>query len=1123
MSYLSLISDRDPRRADILPLHTVIHSEEGIFTIEDQPVHSGGHGLLYYVHKEGTEIDYVLKEYFPAKGYSRKNGIVVPTAFGDVSSDSMDVLKSVEDDIEESVNTEERNSQLIYRHTSRVAVNRTALHVSSVTYPDGTSFTVPAGMTNPWHFLLIDDLTQKGAFLTDIIREAVYEKSDDHPFGNYTPRRSLGKTLPVLDIHITLKIISSVLELLSRIHERAGYIHGDIQPNNIFFEGADLKKGIVGHAVFLDFGSSHKLQDNNTTELLLPTEVTGTPAFAPPELYNEDSISLSPAADLYSVGRLFLSLIKPKTAISSFGSVASPCLSYNQLRIKPGEERASHCSPTLLKGINAILKKALEQDPDCRYQSAREMLTAIEALSPHYRLPEGLSTPEFFIEHSRDAELDRLESALESGMKPVWIWGFGGIGKTELAMEFGRRCKQKNYTVSVFRFHDSIQQTILDLQISDYQFRAPEGLNECELPHAQFEDRLRVLNSMGPDTVLIMDNFDLESARYSEMLASPDFKMLCDISPKLVITTRYNLFQRYPQFEVQPLEPQMLLQLFDQGLQVSNDVLLDIIHAVGCHTMTVALIAKAMNDILSPMDPEGLLRALKNSDISKVPDAIVTDKDRSYQEKTIYEHLKIVFNLSQLSDDEKTVLKYSMLIGFAPDPGLDLALFLALLSPQEKDAFRRLIDHGWISCTKERFLRVHPLIKELCERELCPIESDFTEFVKRLRLSQAVHLLGDFSRYGRSLVFFRAFFRYSWHAHWSTPLVWSELSTVWMAYHTLTRAKGGYMLFKSNNMLNWKELNSYIDKYDLIKPVKNEPILYAWLLEYASPHVNVTLAMAESIYDGAYEEGKLFHSKLEDSIKDKELALTLLRQHSTGEVSPLISTLILHELAICYALDTKLYSQEKIIEGFQAIIDDLLGKEQENKNHDYLILLSYEYFNFAHYLAQQESPALNLQAKAYYTRALNLLLHIDDTIPYHSFAPIADIRNEFDFYLRNGYVNRGCYDYQRPEIQEEIEKLSKPDYEFPEPEDYTLSDWFEYLRIFFEHDRKEELIQLNDTLKFLVDSHASNYLIMKQKDRIEIAQEVLKRGFVTKEEDPEFCEYIEKRRSKYEGEIPFIL
>lgn len=1047
MSYLSLISDRDPRRADILPVHTVIHSEEGIFTIEDQPVHSGGHGLLYYVHKEGTEIDYVLKEYFPAKGYSRKNGIVVPTAFGDVSSDSMDVLKSVEDDIEESVNTEERNSQLIYRHTSRVAVNRTALHVSSVTYPDGTSFTVPAGMTNPWHFLLIDDLTQKGAFLTDIIREAVYEKSDDHPFGNYTPRRSLGKPLPVLDIHITLKIISSVLELLSRIHERAGYIHGDIQPDNIFFEGADLKKGIVGHAVFLDFGSSHKLQDNSTTELLLPTEVTGTPAFAPPELYNEDSISLSPAADLYSVGRLFLSLIKPKTAISSFGSVASPCLSYNQLRIKPGEERASHCSPTLLKGINAILKNALEQNPDCRYQSAREMLTAIEALSPHYRLPEGLSTPEFFIEHSRDAELDRLESALESGMKPVWIWGFGGIGKTELAMEFGRRCKQKNYTVSVFRFHDSIQQTILDLQISGYQFRAPEGLNESELPHAQFEDRLRVLNSMGPDTVLIMDNFDLESARYSEMLASPDFKMLCDISPKLVITTRYNLFQRYPQFEVKPLEPQMLLQLFDQGLQVSNDVLLDIIHAVGCHTMTVALIAKAMNDILSPMDPEVLLQALKNSDISKIPEAVVTDKDRSYQEKTIYEHLKIVFNLSQLSDDEKTVLKYSMLISFARGPGLDLKLFSALLSPLEKDAFRRLLDRGWINCTQERFLRVHPLIKELCEHELCPMESDFTELVKHLKSPPVVHLIGDFSRYERSLGLFAAFVYYSTFAHWGSCLFfWVPLLSFFLHYDDLVTTEYRYLIWKSlrifpprfNSFYSMKSDLVYVDfVFDIVDRVKDEPILYAWLLEYKSLHFYPWLAMNEAIYDGhcgetifnkQYEDAIKFHTKLKASIKEKELALALLNHHSKDTESSIISILIRQELSICYALDTQLYTPDKVVDGFQSIIGALNEKEYENCNPDYLILLSYEYFNFAHYLAQQSNPAMNLQAKIYYKRAIDLQLRIDDSVPYYSTELFTAIRDEYDFYVRNGYVNRGCTPYSFEQFSKVLKGFMLIDY-----------------------------------------------------------------------------------------------
>ena len=1089
MSYLSLISDKDPRRADILPVHTVIHSEEGIFTIEDQPVHSGGHGLLYYVHKEGTEIDYVLKEYFPAKGYSRKNGIVVPTAFGDVSSDSMDVLKSVEDDIEESVNTEERNSQLIYRHTSRVAVNRTALHVSSVTYPDGTSFTVPAGMTNPWHFLLIDDLTQKGAFLTDIIREAVYEKSDDHPFGNYTPRRALGKPLPVLDIHVTLKIISSVLELLSRIHERAGYIHGDIQPNNIFFEGADLKKGIVGHAVFLDFGSSHKLQDNNTTELLLPTEVTGTPAFAPPELYNEDCISLTPAADLYSVGRLFLSLIKPKTAISSFGSVASPCLSYNQLRIKPGEERASHCSPTLLKGINAILKKALEQDPDCRYQSAREMLTTIESLTPHFRLPEGLSTPEFFIEHSRDAELDRLEDALESGMKPVWIWGFGGIGKTELAMEFGRRCKQKNYTVSVFRFHDSIQQTILDLQISGYQFRAPEGLNECELPHAQFEDRLRVLNSMGPDTVLIMDNFDLESARYSEMLASSDFKMLCDISPKLVITTRYNLFQRYSQFEVKPLEPQMLLQLFDQGVQVSNDVLLDIIHAVGCHTMTVALIAKAMNDILSPMDPEVLLQALKNSDISKVPDTIVTDKDRSYQEKTIYEHLKIVFNLSQLSGDEKAVLKYSMLISFASDPGLDLALFSVLLSPQEKDAFRRLIDHGWVSCTRERFLRVHPLIKELCEHELCPRESDFSEFINRLKTPSATHVLGDFSRAEHNANFFMALSFYAAITHWNSILIWVELYDMFTNYTELSNSKSGYMISMSPLLQEWRYPLSSINKHDLIKSILHEPILYAWVLEYTSLHPgSITLSSAEHEYDEQYSVNSISREELKDAIKDKKLVLSILDQYPKNEAATLISTLILHELSICYALDCQLCSPDKVIDGFQLIIKLLIKKEQENDSHDYLVLLSYEYFNFAHFLAQQENLNMFLQANTFYEQSLDIQLHVDESIPHHSTTMIRTIRDEYDFYLHNAYVHRGVNAFHRKDIETKIKYLKKP-----KGLEQNKS------ACFYSHALQVALLTQNELLEDLIKSGASEYQVRKQRESIEAIKLSYQRSFPSKE------------------------
>ena len=1089
MSYLSLISDRDPRRADILPVHTVIHSEEGIFTIEDQPVHSGGHGLLYYVHKEGTEIDYVLKEYFPAKGYSRKNGIVVPTAFCDVSSDSMDVLKSVEDGIEESVNTEERNSQLIYRHTSRVAVNRTALHVSSVTYPDGTSFTVPAGMTNPWHFLLIDDLTQKGAFLTDIIREAVYEKSDDHPFGNYTPRRSLGKTLPVLDIHIALKIISSVLELLSRIHERAGYIHGDIQPNNIFFEGADLKKGIVGHAVFLDFGSSHKLQDNNTTELLLPTEVTGTPAFAPPELYNEDSISLSPAADLYSVGRLFLSLIKPKTAISSFGSVASPCLSYNQLRIKPGEERASHCSPALAKSINSILKKALEPDPELRFQSAREMMEAIEALTPRYSLPEGLSTPEFFIEHSRDEELKQLEQALEDGIKPIWIWGFGGLGKTELANEFGRRCKQKSYKVAMFHFHDSIQQTILDLNISGYQYVAPNGLKPEDKPHAEFEDRICVLNGLGRDTVLIMDNFDDENTRLVEMMSSSDFKLLCSITPHIMITTRYSFLSGSNTFEISPLKDTVLLTLFDRDfVNADNKTLLDIIHAVDCHTMTVSIIAKAMSDPFSPLDTSKILKALKHTNLSAISDSIVSDKDREYKERSIYSHLKALFNISSLSLTAHQVLKYSVII---PIGGLDSKFFFACLSEPEKTAFKIIVERGWLTCDKVGLLHIHPLVRELCIKELHPLESDFKHFFFLMKSPSIINQFSNRSRLTRAVSFVQSIYNFSIDGYiidsyklspiWESTFEWEYVSTVLSEYDRFIRDSADYILQQNpshNNPLrpDFDSLLREEEKCNLVELFKSQSSLSMWLLNYLSLHPQAALSQAEDYIrpDEFRLNQPIFCNALPSSIIAKEQMLHR-PNHSELNGGNIEDIYILHELAILGALDPNA-DFDKISLRFKNVIRYIENLEIKHPTK-YFVLLSYEYYNYAHYLACSTEEAIRANADTYYQLALDMQLHVDEHTPCNKSTCITDIVLEYLAYKKTGKVKRGFTEFTLPEVPPPPCKRPIRARDFDNPRDF-----FKANREWAQYNREIQLHQDAFLKEYLIDHKATPYLLSRLEE-----------------------------------------
>lgn len=1083
MSYLALVSNPDSRKTDILPANTIIEASEGIFTINERPVHCGGNAILYNAHKEGSNLDFVLKEYFPYNGFSRWNSLVVPRTF--ISSDTGCNLQNVQSEIQEIVLAEEKRSQLIYRYTARVAVNRTALHINKIIYPDGTVFGKPVGISDSWHFLLMDDLSQKGAFLTDIIAEAAYPNSAEHPFGNYEARPILGKSLPILDINVTLKIVSSVLEVLARIHEDAHFIHSDIQPNNILFEGADLKRGIVGHAMFLDFGSAHELQSNGTTEPLLATEVTGTPAFAPPELYNGQSISLTPAADIYSVGRLFLALIKPKTALSSLRATASSNISYTQLRIKPGEERASHCSPTLAKSINAILKKTLEPSPELRFQSAREMLEAIDSLTPRYSLPEGLSTPEFFIEHSRDEELDRLENALEDGMKPVWIWGFGGIGKTELANEFGRRCKQKNYKVAMFHFHESIQQTVLDLNISGYQYIAPYGLSSVEKQHAEYEDRLRVLNSFGSDMVLIMDNFDAENTRLIEIISSHDFNEFCHITPHILVTTRYNLSAVYPEYEIKPVADFRLLELFDRELiSIDDNILLDIIHSVDCHTMTVSLIAKAMCDFLFPVDAATIIKALRTTHLPDISDSVVSDKDRLYKEQSIYSHLKTLFDISSLSCEARKILNYAVII---PVNGLDAHLFSDCLTASEKDALKIILGRGWLSCDKARTLHIHPLIRELCENELNPVEDDFHSFFTLMRQSKVINQISYDNRFPRILSFVRSIYDYSNKAHLYSSLssrknVW-KYERVWRYIFRTLNEYGHYMSDPADYVLqqmpldnDLRELSRCDQTCSLSHLFKDNPSLNTWMISFLSLHPDSTLSQAEAfididLFDSSYY--LYFREHLQESIDAKDKAINMLKSDDEK-----LRILLLHELSICSALDSsspfKLTSQR-----FEDLIHHIEILEEKYPTR-FSVLLSYELYNYAHFLALNADSSIRELANPLYQRALEIQLRVDENTPCSNRTCITKIVFEYEYYKENKGIKRGVTEFASPDINPP--SCKKP-FKYDDYDDYR-----EYSKAYYawaKYDRKIQVERGKVLETYLSHHSATTYLMSRIKKNLD--------------------------------------
>ena len=123
--------------------------------------------------------------------------------------------------------------------------------------------------------------------------------------------------------------------------------------------------------------------------------------------------------------------------------------------------------------VNTILEKATRQNPDSRYGDAREMLEAVLELKrstepPKYLLPSNLSSPDYFVPHSRDKELSVLADAVNAG-ETVFLHGVGGIGKTECAIALAKKLDPPRGAYLV-HFQGSMKETVLKMQFSGYGF-----------------------------------------------------------------------------------------------------------------------------------------------------------------------------------------------------------------------------------------------------------------------------------------------------------------------------------------------------------------------------------------------------------------------------------------------------------------------------------------------------------------------------------------------------------------------------------------------------------------------------------------------------------------------------
>ena len=165
-----------------------------------------------------------------------------------------------------------------------------------------------------------------------------------------------------------LKISSEVCDALTAAH-RAGVIHGDISPDNIFL----TKCGSSPKIKILDFGIAkfpgQDVKDNTTADGV----GIGTPKYVAPEkIYSP--VTYDHRVDIYSLGMIMYELITDGLPFKKGLQIQALLMAHLGKERIPIREKV----PDLPKEVAYVIDRAVQSDPDQRFFDANTMKVMID-------------------------------------------------------------------------------------------------------------------------------------------------------------------------------------------------------------------------------------------------------------------------------------------------------------------------------------------------------------------------------------------------------------------------------------------------------------------------------------------------------------------------------------------------------------------------------------------------------------------------------------------------------------------------------------------------------------------------------------------------------------------------
>lgn len=212
---------------------------------------------------------------------------------------------------------------------------------------------------------------------TDKVQFIVMEYVDGITLSDYIEQQGVLKWRDA--VHFTVQ----VLKALQHAHDR-GIVHRDIKSSNVML----LRDGAIK---VMDFGIARFNRENNKT---MSEKTIGSVHYISPEQARGDMTD--ERSDIYSVG---VALFEMLTGKKPFDGDTPVSIALMHMQTEP--KKPTEINETIPEGLEQIVLKAMQKEPNARYQTALDMITDLEEFKKNpgiifdYKYNSTDGTPKF--------------------------------------------------------------------------------------------------------------------------------------------------------------------------------------------------------------------------------------------------------------------------------------------------------------------------------------------------------------------------------------------------------------------------------------------------------------------------------------------------------------------------------------------------------------------------------------------------------------------------------------------------------------------------------------------------------------------------------------------------------